>query len=116
MGISSELSNLIQDKRIRKAQYQNTTYFSLIDVFAVLLNSDKKQARNYYHVVKKRLIDNNASLPYILKLKAQASDMKFYLTDFTNAQRIELVCSHVESNLDRRKIRIEYRQDDEVAN
>lgn len=112
----SDINDLIRDNRIRKTQYQNMTFFSLIDVFAALLNTDKKRAQNYYHVFKKRLSDNGNALPLIIKLKAQSSDMKFYRTDFTNAEGIGFIYSQVEGNLNRRKTRIEYRQEDEVEN
>ena len=112
----SVISNLLDENRIRKVQYQDVTYFNLVDVFAVFLNTDRKHAQNYYHVFKGRLRDNNGVLPRIIKLKAQARDMKFYLTDFTNAEGIELVCSQIEGSINRRKIRLEYRQDDEVEN
>lgn len=110
------VNDLINDERVRKVEHEGKSYFSLIDAFSVLLNINRQQAQNYYHVFKKRLVDNHLNLPLIQQFKAQSFDRKFYLTEFTTLEGIEFFYSESQTNIKRRRVRSEERKSDEIIN
>jgi hypothetical protein len=116
--MSQEISidQLINDVHVRKIEDEGKSYFCLIDIFSVLLKADRRQAQNYYHVFKKRMLTDHISLPLIRQFKARAYDKKFYLTDFTTIEGIEFFYTQSKININRKNFRIEERKSDEVFN
>jgi hypothetical protein len=82
---------LFQDKKVRvkwdadKEDY----YFSIVDVVAVLTENDFQTARNYWKVLKHRLLEEgNESVTNCNQLKLVASDGKTYETDVANTEQL----------------------------
>lgn len=110
------LDNLINESRIRREWHENEWYYSVIDIFSVLLDQDYKRARNFYHVLKGRFMRNSVEMPVIKKIKTISADNKFHFTDFTTTSGIEWFVEYLAPSIRNRKSRVEYRKDDEVLN
>ncbi len=81
----SDLVPAINGDQIRREWHDGEWYYSIIDMIAVLLDADLKTARNYYHVLKNRLIrEGNQTLTKCKKLKLVAEDGKRRETDVVN--------------------------------
>ncbi len=68
---------------------QEKWYFSIIDVVAVLTNSDYQTARNYWKVLKNRLKkEGNESVTNCNQLKLSSTDGKLYKTDVADTEQL----------------------------
>lgn len=80
---------LFESKKIRShwdAEMEKW-YFSIVDVVEVLTESPN--ARNYWKVLKHRLIkEGNQSVTKCNQLKMESSDGKFYLTDVADTKQL----------------------------
>jgi len=66
---------------------QEKWYFSIVDVIGVL--TDSPNSRNYWKVLKHRLIkEGNQSVTNCNQLKMRSSDGKFYKTDVADTEQI----------------------------
>ena len=92
--IKMENSNLIpfEGKEIRKVWHNEQWYFSVVDVIAVL--TDSQDARNYWKVLKNR---ESQLVPFCNQLKLTASDGRQRLTDCANTQGILRIVMSVPS-------------------
>ena len=82
---------LFENQTIRTAwdAEQEEWYFSVVDVVAVLTDSEYQQARNYWKVLKSRLKkEGNESVTNCNQLKMKSLDGKYYNTDVANTEQI----------------------------
>ena len=82
---------LFEEKKIRTLWDSETEewYFSVVDVVAVLTDSDYQTARNYWKVLKNRLKkEGNESVTNCNQLKMLSSDGKYYKTDVATTQQL----------------------------
>src|SRR5579859_2733011 len=87
MSSMSDLVPAINGDQIRREWHDGEWYYSIIDMIAVLLDSDLKTARNYYHVLKNRLArEGNQTLTNCKRLKLTAEDGKRRETDVVNTE------------------------------
>ena len=78
---------VFQDKKIKRIWYENEWYFSIVDIIAVLTESDNPQI--YWRVLKKRLKDEgNETVTNCNALKMLAPDGKMRFTDVGNTKEI----------------------------
>ena len=84
-----------EGKEIRKAWHDEQWYFAIIDVIAVLADTDNP--RQYWTKVKKNLANESQLQPFWLQLKIQAADGKFYKTDCANTDGILRIVMSVPS-------------------
>lgn len=84
-----EIIKIFGDRKIRSIWDGEAEkwYFSVVDVVAVLTDSEKP--RNYWKVLKNRLKkEGNQSVTNCNQLKLKASDGKFYLTDVADQEQL----------------------------
>ena len=84
-----------EGKEIRKAWHDEQWYFAIIDVIAVLADTDNP--RQYWTKVKKNLSNESQLQPFWLQLKIQAADGKFYKTDCADTDGILRIVMSVPS-------------------
>lgn len=80
---------LFESKKIRSQwdAEMEKWFFSIVDVVEVLTESPN--ARNYWKVLKHRLIkEGNQSVTKCNQLKMESSDGKFYLTDVADTEQL----------------------------
>ena len=82
---------IFEEKKVRTLWDSETEewYFSIVDVVAVLTDSDYQTARNYWKVLKNRLKkEGNESVTNCNQLKMLSSDGKYYKTDVATTQQL----------------------------
>lgn len=92
---------LFQDRNVRVVwdENQEKYYFSVVDVVAVLTDSDYQTARNYWKVLKNRLSKEGASesVTKCNQLKMKAADGKYYKTDVADTEELLRIIQSVPS-------------------
>ena len=64
-------------------------WFSIVDIIAVLTESDYQRARKYWNKLKQRMVEEgNQSVTNCHQLKLEASDGKKYLTDVADTEQV----------------------------
>jgi len=91
---------LFEEKKVRTVwdEEQEKWWFSVVDIVAVLTDSDYQTARKYWKVLKGRLIDegcdlftnqqNNELVTNCYQLKMLAADGKHYKTDVADTEQV----------------------------
>ena len=91
---------LFEDKQVRTAwnKDEQDWYFSVVDVVAILNESDHQTARKYWKVIKGRLINEGyQTVTNCYQLKLPAADGKRRLTDMADLQGIFRIIQSVPS-------------------
>ena len=91
---------LFEDKNIRVQwnEEQEKWYFSIVDVVAILTDSEYQQARNYWKVLKSRLKDEgNESVTNCNQLKMKSADGKYYNTDVADTEQLLRIIQSIPS-------------------
>ncbi len=91
---------VFEEKKVRTLWDNETEewYFSVVDVVAVLTENDYQTARNYWKVLKNRLIkEGNQTVTNCNRLKMIAIDGKFRLTDVATTQQIFRIIQSIPS-------------------
>ena len=91
MGDKKNRVSLFEGIRVRTIwdQDKEKWWFSIVDIIAVLTESDYQRARKYWKVLKGRLvIEGNQSVTNCYQLKLEASDGKKYLTDVADTEQV----------------------------
>jgi hypothetical protein len=89
--MNTDKIQLFEDKRIRTAwdEEKQEWFLSIVDVCAVLTDSDYQTARNYWKWLKNKLKDEGSELvSHTNQLKMKAHDGKMRDTDAANAEQI----------------------------
>lgn len=108
----------IESERIRKQWHNGEWYFSVIDVIAVLLETDYKKAQSYWSTLKQRLSRDSEYDPVlrsIVALKLPCITSKLYFTDTITAAAGEPLWVLISRYKTKRKLRLSY-EEDEVEN
>jgi hypothetical protein len=82
---------LFQDKKVRVKwnEDEEDWYFSIVDVIGILTDNDFQTARNYWKVLKHRLLEEgNETVTKCNQLKMLAEDGKMRLTDTANTEQL----------------------------
>ena len=82
---------IFEDKKVRSEwdEENEKWWLSVVDVIALLTDSEYQQARKYWSVLKTRLKqEGSESTTICSQLKMQASDGKFYNTDVADTQQL----------------------------
>ena len=82
---------VFEEKKVRTLWDSETEewYFSVVDVVAVLTESDYQTARNYWKVLKNRMKkEGNESVTNCNQLKMLSSDGKYYKTDVATTEQL----------------------------
>ncbi len=88
---AQESLQLFEERKVRTAwdSDQEKWYFSIVDVVAVLTDSDYQSARNYWKVLKNRLKkEGNESVTNCNQLKLASADGKYYNTDVADTEQL----------------------------
>ena len=91
---------LFEEKKVRTVwdDQQEEWYFSIVDVCAVLTDSDYQTARKYWKVLKGRLIkEGNETVTNCYQLKFQAPDGKMRLTDVADTEQLFRIIQSIPS-------------------
>lgn len=96
-----EIPKLFEDRKIRTVwdDEQEKWYFSIVDIVGVLTDQpDTKHARNYWKVLKHRLIkEGNESVTNCNQLKLRAEDGKLRMTDVADTEQIFRIIQSIPS-------------------
>lgn len=88
------------DDKVRKVWHaqEEEWYFSIVDVCQVLTDSDYQHARNYWKVLKNRLLDEGfESVTFCNQLKLKAADGKMRKTDCANTEELLRIIQSIPS-------------------
>jgi hypothetical protein len=86
-----------QDKELRRIWHKDEWYFSVIDIIAILTESDNP--RRYWSDLKRKLREKEGFELYdkIVQLKLQSPDEKKYLTDCANTKSLFRIIQSIPS-------------------
>ena len=96
-----ETLKLFEDKKVRTVwdDEQEKWYFAIVDVVGVLTDNDYQGARNYWKVLKNRLIkEGNQTVTTCNQLKLRAADGKMRLTDVADTEQLFRIIQSIPSH------------------
>lgn len=96
-----ETLKLFEDKKVRTVwdDEQEKWYFAIVDVVGVLTDNDYQGARNYWKVLKNRLIkEGNQTVTSCNQLKLRAADGKMRLTDVADTEQLFRIIQSIPSH------------------
>lgn len=95
---SNELTTF-ENKKVRQIEYNGELYFSVVDIIAILTDNDYQHARNYWKVLKNRLINEGADelVTKCNQLKMPAEDGKLRATDCANIETMFRIIQSIPS-------------------
>ena len=82
---------LFEDRNVRTAwdEQNEKWWFSIVDIIAVLTENDHQLARNYWKVLKNRMMaEGNETVTNCNRLKLPAPDGKMRLTDVADTEQV----------------------------
>lgn len=82
---------LFEERKVRSVwdNEQEKWYFSIVDVVAVLTDNDYQGARNYWKVLKNRLLaEGNQTVTNCNQLKLTSADGKMRKTDVADTEQL----------------------------
>ena len=82
---------LFEERKVRSVwdNEQEKWYFSIVDVVAVLTDNDYQGARNYWKVLKNRLlVEGNQTVTNCNQLKLTSADGKMRKTDVADTEQL----------------------------
>jgi hypothetical protein len=91
MNESKNKINLFEHQQVRTVWDEEAEkwWFSVVDIVAVLTDSDYQTARKYWKVLKGRLAEEgNQSVTNCYQLKMQSTDGKYYNTDVADTEQV----------------------------
>ncbi len=87
---------VFQNKKIRRIWHENQWYFSVVDVVEAL--TDSSVPRRYWSDLKIKLTEEGFELyDFIVQLKMQSADGKFYETDCANTKSLFRIIQSIPS-------------------
>ena len=88
-----------ENKKIRRTEHNGEWYFSVVDMVAVLTDNDYQHARNYWKVLKNRLINEGSdeTVTKCNQLKLLAEDGKMRTTDCANTETMFRIIQSIPS-------------------
>ena len=98
-----ESNNLVlfENSKIRRTEYNDEWYYSIVDVVGILINQENNElARRYWNKLKQRLLkeENNELETFCLQLKLPSKkDGKMYKTDCSDREGIFRIIQSIPS-------------------
>ena len=87
---------VFQGKEIRRVWYNEDWWFSIVDIVGIL--TDSSDQRNYWKVLKHRLIEEGSEVvTNCNQLKLPSTDGKYYATDCANTESIFRIIQSIPS-------------------
>ena len=91
MSVPKNKIKLFEERQVRSVWDEKVEkwWFSVVDIIAILTDSDYQTARKYWKVLKGRLVaEGNESVTNCYRLKMQSSDGKYYNTDVADTEQV----------------------------
>ena len=95
-----EALKLFEDRKVRTVwdDEQEKWYFAVVDVVGILTENDYQEARNYWKVLKNRMIkEGNQLVTNCNRLKLRAADGKMRLTDVADTEQLFRIIQSIPS-------------------
>lgn len=95
-----ESLQLFEDQKVRTVwdDEHEKWYFAIVDVVGILTDNDYQGARNYWKVLKNRLIkEGNETVTNCNQLKLRAADGKMRLTDVADTEQLFRIIQSIPS-------------------
>ncbi|MDR0423032.1 MAG: Bro-N domain-containing protein [Rickettsiales bacterium] len=90
---------IFENKKVRRKEHNGEWFFSVVDMVGILTESEHQNARNYWKVLKNRLMQEGANEPVTKcnQLKLVAEDGKMRETDCANIETMFRIIQSIPS-------------------